>query len=67
MRKKTKIDFLTILHLAEAYQKQYVEMDLCLSPEQNEASFSDFVQQYYAALYRGEELVPVIHPDVPLF
>lgn len=64
---KPNIDFLTILHLAEAYQKQYVEMNLCLSPEQNEASFRDFVQQYYAAVHWGTRPNPVIHPGVALF
>ena len=67
MRIKHRIDFLTVLHLAEAYQKQYVEMNLCLSPEQNEASFRDFVQQYYSSLYLGNTPAPIIHPDVLLF
>ncbi len=48
--KKEKIDFSTILHLAEIYQDQYLERGLCLSPEQNEAYFRDFVAQYYSAL-----------------
>ena len=46
MKKKRKIelDIFTILHLAELYQEQYLEMGLCLSPEQNDdASFHDFV------------------------
>ena len=64
---ETKIDFLIILHLAEAYQKQYVEMNLCLSQEQNEASFRDFVQQYYAAVHGKRRPAPIIHPDVLLF
>lgn len=64
---KPKIDFLEILHLAEAYQKQYVEKSLCLSPEQNEASFRDFVQQYYAAVHGKRYSAPIIHPDVLLF
>ena len=65
--RERKIYFLTVLHLAEAYQKQYTEMNLCLSPEQNEASFRDYVQQYYAALRWGKEPAPVIHSDVLLF
>lgn len=67
MRIKPKIDSLIILHLAEAYQKQYVEMNLCLSQEQNEASFRDFVQQYYAAVHEKRHPAPIIHPDVLLF
>ena len=67
MRIKPIIDFLTVLHLAEAYQKQYVEMNLCLSPEQNEASFRDYVQQYHAALHWEKKPAPVIHSDVALF
>lgn len=67
MRLQVKDNFITILHLAEMYQRQYKESELCLSPEQNEASFKDFVQQYHAALYWGETPSPVIRPDVPLF
>lgn len=67
MKTIKRVNFLTILHLAEAYQEQYIEKNLCLSPEQNEASFRDFVQQYYAALYWGTGGTPVIHPDVLLF
>ena len=54
MRKKPKLDFATVLHLAEAYQDQYREMNLCLSPEQNEASFRDFVWQYTSAVFLGK-------------
>lgn len=64
---KLKVDFLTILHLSELYCEQYREKSYCFSPEQNEASFKDFVQQYHAALYWGETPSPVIRPDVPLF
>jgi len=59
--------FATILHLAEAYQEQYTERGLCLSPEQNEACFKDFVGQYFGALRHGGNLSPVINPDIPLF
>lgn len=65
--KRQKIDFLTVLHLAEKYQDQYWEMGLCLSPEQNEASFRDFVWQYYSSLRWGLEVNPIIDPEVPLF
>lgn len=62
-----KVNFLTVLHLAELYQEQYGERGLCLSPEQNEASFRDFVAQYYSAQYWGTGVAPVINTDVPLF
>ena len=64
---RINVDFLTVLHLAELYQEQYGERGLCLSPEQNEASFRDFVAQYYSAQYRGTGVAPVINTDVPLF
>lgn len=67
MRKPPKKDFATILHLAEMYCQQYKERNLCLSPEQNDAFFRDFVSQYYAAKYWGEPSVPVIKTDIPLF
>lgn len=67
MRLQVKDNFITILHLAEMYQEQYGELGLCLSPEQNDASFKDFVQQYFTALCWGETPSPVICPDVPLF
>ena len=40
--------FAMILHLAEMYCEQYEKRNLCLSPEQNEAFFRDFVNQYYS-------------------
>lgn len=67
MRKKPKVTFATILHLSEMYCEQYREKGLRLSPEQNEASFHDFVGQYYGALYWGEPISLVIDPNVPLF
>lgn len=67
MRKQPKVTFATILHLSEMYCDQYRERNLCLSPEQNEASFRDFVGQYYAAIYWGKEPSPVINTDIPLF
>jgi hypothetical protein len=67
MRTIPKQDFLTILHLAEQYQDQYRERNLCLSPEQNDIFFRDFVEQYYAALYLGIEPHPVINTDLLLF
>lgn len=67
MRTAPKQDFLTILHLAEQYQDQYRERKLCLSPEQNDVFFRDFVGQYYSAIYWGEEPSPIINTDIPLF
>ena len=67
MRTLPKQDFATILHLAEMYCVQYRERNLCLSQEQNDAFFRDFVGQYYAALHWGEVPFPVINTDVPLF
>ena len=67
MRTPPKKDFVTILHLAEMYCQQYEERHLCLSQEQNDAFFSDFVGQYYAALYWGKNLAPIINTDIPLF
>ena len=64
---RMKQDILTILHLAEKYQEQYIEMGLCLSPEQNDASFRDFVWQYYSALHWGKELKTEINTSVSLF
>lgn len=60
-------NFLTVLHLAELYHKQYGERGLCLSPAQNEASFRDFVAQYYSAQYWRTGATPVINTDVLLF
>lgn len=54
--------FARILHLAEAYQEQYLERGLCLSPEQKEASFKDYVEQYNKGISS-----PVINTDIPLF
>lgn len=67
MRTPPQKDFATILHLAEVYCKQYNERNLCLSPEQNDSFFRDFVGQYYAAIYWGKEPSPVINTDIPLF
>ena len=67
MREKPQISFATIFLLAEIYQEQYRERSLCLSTEQNDASFRDFVAQYYSALYWGQPVHPVIDPDVLLF
>ena len=67
MRTPPKQDFATILHLAEIYCDKYNERNLCLSPEQNEASFRDFVGQYYGALYWGKPINLAIDPNVPLF
>lgn len=66
-KKKPKVDFLTILHLAELYYKQYEERNLCLSQEENDAFFRDFVVQYYSAVHWGKEPKPVINTDIPLF
>ena len=67
MRKAPKQDFHTILHLAEQYQNQYRKRNLCLSLEQNDAFFRDFVGQYYSAIYWGKEPAPVINTEIPLF
>ena len=66
-RLKAYKEFGTILHLAEAYQEQYKERGLCLSPERNDACFKDFVGQYFGALKFGKKPSPVIDPDIPLF
>lgn len=62
-----KINFATILHLAEMYHEQYRKMNLCLSPEQNEASFRDFVPQYYSSKHFGKEISLELNPSVLLF
>ena len=67
MKTTSKQDFLTILHLAVHYQNQYRERNLCLSPEQNDAFFRDFVEQYYSARCWGKEPAPVINTEIPLF
>ena len=67
MRTHLKQDFATILHLAEVYCQQYNERNLCLSQEQNDAFFRDFVRQYYSAIYWGKESSPVINTNIPLF
>lgn len=65
--KKKKVSFTAFLHLVELYQEQYIEAGFCLSPEQSDASFRDFVVQYYSALNWGKEPSPKINADVPLF
>lgn len=65
MNKNDKLpysDFARVLHLAEAYQEEYNRRGLCLSPEQNEASFKDYVQQHNEG-----NPSPVINTDVLLF
>ena len=64
---RIKQDFATILHLAEIYCDQYRERNLCLSPLQNKVFFRDFVYQYYAAIYWGDNPKPVINLEIPLF
>ena len=59
--KKKELTFAEIFHLAELYQEQYKERNLCLSPEQNEAFFKDFVWQYNVGLK------PSINTEIPLF
>ena len=66
MRKKPKLTFLDILHLAEIYGEQYNERNLCLSPEQNDASFRDFVRQYYSALFWDTPINLVIDTEAPM-
>lgn len=67
MRTPPKQDFATILHLAEKYCSQYREKNICLSQEQNDALFRDFVGQYYSAICWGKEPSPIINTDIPLF
>ena len=67
MRIPPKQDFVTILHLAEIYQDQYRERNLCVTPEENDVFFCDFVHQYYAALYWEKEPAPVINTEVLMF
>jgi hypothetical protein len=67
MRELPKQNFATIFYLAEMYCDQYREKNLCLSQEQNDAYFRDFVWQYYSAIYWGKEPAPVINTDIPLF
>lgn len=67
MRPYPKQDFATILHLAEMYCEQYRERNLCLSQEQNDAFFRDFVGQYNSSIYWGKVPAPVIHTDLLLF
>lgn len=67
MRKVIKKDFATILHLAEMYCEQYNERNLCLSQEANDWYFRNFVNQYYSALYWGQEPNPVINLEIPPF
>ena len=67
MRNKPKVTISAIFHLSEKYFDQYVERDLDLSPEQNEASFRDFVNQYYSSLYWGKPISLIINPNAPLF
>ena len=67
MRKKPNVTISAIFHLSEKYFDQYVERNLNLSPEQNEASFRDFVGQYYSAIYWGKEPSPIINTGIPLF
>ena len=66
-KKKTKVDFATIFHLAEVYAEQYNEKSLCLSPEQNDACFRDFVNQYYSNLRWNITQPLVIDPNIPLW
>ena len=67
MRKKPKLTFATILHLSEMYCEQYNERGLCLSQEENDWYFRDFVNQYTSALYWGKKPNPVINLDIPAF
>ncbi len=60
MKKKT-ISFAEILHLAESYQEEYKERNLCLSEAENDAFFKDYVWQYQAGLK------PSINTEIPLF
>lgn len=59
--------FATILHLAELYADLYNEQELCLSSEQNDACFRDFVNQYYSKLRWNNTEPLVINPNIPLW
>lgn len=65
-RKKPKLTFLDVLHLAEIYCEQYNEKKLCLSQEQDDSSFRDFVRQYCCALFWDTPINLVIDPEAPL-
>ena len=65
-KRKFDLFLLAILHLADMYGEQYEERGLCLSSEQNNVSFDEFVDQYYCARIRGECIMPTINPNVPL-
>lgn len=67
MKQKPQVTISMIFHLSEKYFDQYVDRGLDLSPEQNEACFRDFVNQYVSALYFGKTPLPVINTDIPLF
>lgn len=62
--KRLKVDFATILHLAELFNNQYEEKGLQLTPKQNEICFRDFVWQYYSALHWGKKPNPMIDIDL---
>lgn len=64
-RKRFKLDFATILHLAEVYAEQYNEKGYCMSPEENDLCFRDFVQQYTSAVCWNQPANPVIRTDIP--
>ena len=61
MRKKPKLSFADVLHLAEAYCEEYRERGLCLSQAHNDILFKDYVWQYTSTLYwKGEYIKPTI-------
>jgi len=66
-KKKEEVDFLTILHLAEMYCNQYRARNLCLSQEENDVFFRDFVHQYYGATHWDKEPALIINTEIPMF
>lgn len=67
MKKKPNLRFIDVLHLSDLYCEQYAGRNLCLSQQQNDTCFRDFVGQYYAALYWRNEPFPIINTEIPLF
>lgn len=52
---------------AAEFAERWRGRGLCLSQEQNDAFFCDFVWQYYSAIYWGNKPAPIINTDIPLF
>lgn len=63
--KKEIISYATILHLAEACEKQYLEKEMKLSQSEYQSVFADFVEQFKAAQFLGIDYKPVIRVNHP--